>query len=302
MNEIWVDTDFGFDDLWALLVLRHLGKRVAGITLVAGNAHLDQVVSNALGARHAYGFDAPIYVGADRPLVRDSETAERILGERGMQSRGQYLPDGGTLDEALNAHTALQNWLRSAQPNDRRDVLAIGPLTNIARFIQDAPELAKKITRLIWMGGSNGAGNHSPLAEYNALADPEAAAIVAQSGIAMDAVDLMLCRTVAFGADHMPDCDSLTFDLLGGYLDIALTRGRSNMSIYDPLAALVASIPDAFEYRTCDMAVSTIPDMTYGNTTFTENTNGSTRLVVGTTLDAAQICLNALSRDNANVD
>ena len=99
MSTFWVDTDFGFDDLWALLVLRHLGAQVAGISLVAGNAPLARVVSNAMGARQAYGIDAPIYAGADRPLVRDAETAERILGPRGMQSRGQHLPDGGPLTE-----------------------------------------------------------------------------------------------------------------------------------------------------------------------------------------------------------
>ena len=94
MSTLWVDTDFGFDDLWALLVLRKLGARVAGISLVAGNAPLTQVISNALGAQKAYGFDALIFAGADRPLYRNAETAERILGPRGMLSRGQHLPDG----------------------------------------------------------------------------------------------------------------------------------------------------------------------------------------------------------------
>jgi inosine-uridine nucleoside N-ribohydrolase len=302
MSALWVDTDFGFDDLWALLVLRHLGVRLAGISLVAGNAPLAQVVSNAVGARNAYRFDAPIYAGADRPLVRDPETAERILGPRGMLSRGQHLPDGGTLDFAVDANTALQDWLRSAQPGDRRDVLAIGPLTNIARLIQDTPDLAKKITRLIWMGGSDGAGNHSEQAEFNALADPEATAIVAQAGIALDVVDLMFCRTVVFGPDQLPECSNLTADLLGGYLDIGLSRGRTSMSIYDPVAALVTSQPQSFLYRQCDMTVSTTTDAAYGKTTFKEDSNGSTRLVVGTTLDAAHICLSALTGEHANVD
>tara|TARA_R110002051_G_scaffold4386_4_gene23391 strand:- start:8902 stop:9810 length:909 start_codon:yes stop_codon:yes gene_type:complete len=302
MRELWVDTDFGFDDLWALLVLRQFGARLAGISLVAGNAPLAQVMSNALGARRAYGFDAPIYAGADRPLVREPETAERILGQRGMLSRGQHLPDGKELGHAVDAQTALQNWLRSAQRGDRRDILAIGPLTNIARLVREAPELVQTITRLIWMGGSDGVGNHTPLAEFNALADPEAAAIVAQAGISLDVVDLMFCRTVAFGPDQQPQCDSLTSDLLGGYLDIALSAGRSKMSIYDPVAALVSCQPEAFMYRRCDMAVSTTPDATYGKTTFDENFNGSTRLVVGTILVAADICLDALTRENTNVD
>jgi inosine-uridine nucleoside N-ribohydrolase len=302
MSTFWVDTDFGFDDLWALLTLRHLGARVAGISLVAGNAQMTRVISNAMGARQAYGITAPIYAGADRPLVRETETAERILGPRGMQSRGQHLPEGGPLSETQTASTALEAWLRSAKPNERRDILAIGPLTNIARLIQAAPELAKTITRLIWMGGSNGAGNHSAQAEFNALADPEAAAIVANAGLTLDVVDLMFCRTVTFTSDDIPQSDPLTSDLLGGYLDIALTRGPSQMAIYDPNAALVACQPEAFTYRPYDMIVSTVTGPTYGKTTFNENINGSTRLIVGTTLDATKTCLNALAGDTLNAD
>jgi inosine-uridine nucleoside N-ribohydrolase len=302
MSTFWVDTDFGFDDLWALLVLRKLGAQVAGISLVTGNAQLARVVSNAMGARQAYRIDAPIYAGADRPLVRETETAERILGPHGMQSRGQHLPDGGPLNETNDANTALEAWLRSAQPGERRDILAMGPLTNIARLLQTAPELAKAISRLIWMGGSDGAGNHSAQAEFNALADPEAASIVANAGLALEVVDLMFCRTITFGPDDIPQSDPLTSDLLGGYLDIALTRGRSQMPIYDPNAALVACQPGAFAYRRCDMIVSTITGPTYGKTTFNENINGSTRLVVGTTLDATKTCLNALAGDTLNVD
>jgi inosine-uridine nucleoside N-ribohydrolase len=302
VSPLWIDTDFGFDDLWALLVLRHLGANVAGISLVAGNAPLTQVISNALGARQAYGFDAPIYEGTDRPLVRDLETAERILGPRGMLSRGQYLPDGHGETEPQDANTALKTWLSSAKDTEQRDILAIGPLTNIARIVQETPDLAAKITRIIWMGGSDGAGNHSAQAEFNALADPEAAAIVAGASLQLDVVDLMFCRTITFGAGHLPDCDDLTSGLLGGYLDIALDRGRPHMAIYDPVAALVACQPHAFIYENCDMDVSTIANETYGKTTFTPNNNGSTRRVVGTTLDAVNACLSALPRDHTNAD
>ena len=85
------------------------------------------------------------------------------------------------------------------------------------------------------------------------MADPEAAAIVANAGLALDVVDLMFCRTVTFGPDDIPQSDPLTSDLLGGYLDIALTRGRSQMAIYDPNAALVACRPKAFANLPCDM-------------------------------------------------
>jgi len=217
-------------------------------------------------------------------------------------SRGQHSPDVNEQHELPGAANGLQRWLDCAGVDERRDILAIGPLTNIAHLVRKAPDLAQKITRLIWMGGSNGAGNHSPQAEFNALADPEAAAIVSRAGIPLDVIDLMICRKVLFGPDDLPQSDSLTSDLLGGYLDIALNRGRRAMAIYDPVAALAAHQPEAFEFRRCAMGVSTVPGATYGKTSFNEISSGSTRLAVRVTADVAQICLEALAGEHADVN
>lgn len=50
------------------------------------------------------------------------------------------------------------------------------------------------------------------------------------------------------------------------------------------------------------MSVSITADANYGKATFKEDNNGSTRLVVGTTLDPAHICLSALTGKHTNVD
>lgn len=297
MNALWVDTDFGFDDIWALLLLRSHGVVPVGISLVAGNAVLPVVEANALGAAQAYGFDIPMYSGEAKPLKRQQETAERIFGPRGMQSRGRHLPvvSDGTIEG--NAVNALQSWLTEPQGAAERTVLALGPLTNIAKLIQSSPEAAGRITRLVWMGGSNGPGNHSAKAEFNALADPEAAAIVSAAGLALDVIDLMICRQALFSVADLPHTDALTADLLGGYLDIGLSRGRSGMAIYDPVAALALLQPDLFVFERCGMQVSTVADDTYGETRFDPSADARTRLAVRPQADIAQICLNALATD-----
>ncbi len=56
-----------------------------------------------------------------------------------------------------------------------------GPCTNIAMLIKLHPELVSHdyVEQIVLMGGSaGGAGNRGPLAEFNILVDPEAAAIV----------------------------------------------------------------------------------------------------------------------------
>ena len=288
---IWVDTDYGFDDLWALLLLRHTGVAVDGISLVAGNAPLPRVVTNAQGAAAYYGFEAPLHAGADRPLVREQETAGRILGEKGMQSRGAFPPEVDGPAVPADAVEALAAWL---QDDGERTVLALGPLTNIARLIENASQAARRITRLVWMGGSAGRGNHSAQAEFNALADPEALAAVAASGLPLDVVDLEICRKVTFGPGDLPRCEPLTADLLGGYLDIGLSRGRPGMAIYDPLAALAVADPGALTFAPHHMTVSTTPDDSYGATGFTAEAQATTRLATGVSDTAARLCLDAL--------
>ncbi|MBE9636785.1 nucleoside hydrolase [Salipiger mangrovisoli] len=294
---LWVDTDYGFDDLWALLLLRRYGATVEGISLVAGNTPLPQVIANALGAAQAYGLDAPLHAGAEKALVREVETAQEILGEKGMDSRGRFLPEVDRPQPSADAVEALAAWLMQDGP---REVLALGPLTNIALLVQRFPEAAARITRLVWMGGSNGPGNHSPLAEFNALCDPEAAAIVAGAGLPLEVIDLMICRQATFGPDDMPDTDPLTADLLGGYLDIGLKRGRAGMAIYDPVAALAMVRPAAFDFAPQDLSVSTERDETYGATRFTADPQGRTRLAIAPREDIARLCLDALRQEAAD--
>ncbi|MGB0486056.1 MAG: nucleoside hydrolase, partial [bacterium] len=207
---LWVDTDFGFDDLWALLVLEAGGIDIDGVSLVAGNSQLEQVCKNAFGAFHHFGFTSPIYKGAEGPLLRPLETAESILGPKGMRSRGQFLPNvpAFPIQEAL---PALETWLDSEGP---KDVLAIGPLTNLALAYRSFPEKLQRLGSLTWMGASRARGNHTEHAEYNAFADADALATILQHGAPLRIVDLELCRQVTFGPADIPILEnSLLADL-----------------------------------------------------------------------------------------
>lgn len=296
MTEVWVDTDFGFDDLWALLLLRHLGCPVAGVSLVAGNARMPVVAANALGAKRAYGFDWPLWIGASEPVEGPLQTAERILGPTGMRSRGARLPEADASLVPGGAVKALGEWL-SSDVTDTRSVLALGPLTNVAMLIDGAPEAAHRISRLVWMGGSAGEGNHTPHAEFNALADVEALSRVIEAGIPLDVVDLTFCRKARFGAADMPQTDTLTGDLLGGYLDIALERGRSTMAIYDPIAALAIAVPESISFSPCRVAVSRSRDETYGATHISIGSGGAARLATSASADLVRACLGALRKE-----
>jgi pyrimidine-specific ribonucleoside hydrolase len=77
-------------------------------------------------------------------------------------------------------------------------IVPLAPLTNIALFLRAFPETAKKVHRIVFMGGSASAGNATAAAEFNIWHDPEAAAIVFQSGvpISMYGLDVFMRPTV----------------------------------------------------------------------------------------------------------
>ncbi|NTE84120.1 nucleoside hydrolase [Agrobacterium tumefaciens] len=238
---VWIDTDMGFDDIAAIMVVQSSGLAIDGISLVFGNATLQAVCRNAAGAVSAFGWSMPIHQGRAMPVLGALETAQCILGDNGIPTVGQNLPDAPVLPKS-DAFAALCNWLEG---DGEKRILALGPLTNIAVLCLARPDLAARISDLTWMGGGVTSGNHTASAEFNAFADPEALAIVLSHGLPLRMNDLDACRKVtASPADVLPIRNAggknagLIADLLEGFIGIATSRGRAAMALYDPVAAV----------------------------------------------------------------
>ena len=250
---VWIDTDMGFDDIAAILVVVHSGLMIDGVSLVMGNAPLDQVRVNAAGAAASFGWKFPIHEGRAQPVHCRLETAQNILGASGIPTIGRRLPEAVAL-EPSDAFDALSGWLESQAGPCR--ILALGPLTNIAALALARPELAARITELVWMGGGVTSGNHTASAEFNAYADPEALAIVLAHGLPLRMVDLDICRKVLARPEDAESLRTaagrnaeLLADLLAGYINIAISRGRPAMAVYDPTAAAIFIAPEIAGFR-----------------------------------------------------
>lgn len=238
---VWIDTDMGFDDIAAILVVQSSGLAIDGVSLVFGNTTLQAVCGNAAGAVAAFGWSMPIHQGSAKPVLGALETAQSILGDSGIPTVGQSLPDAPALPKS-DAFASLCGWLEG---EGERRILALGPLTNIAALCLARPDLAARISDLTWMGGGLTSGNHTASAEFNAFADPEALAIVLSHGLPLRMVDLDACRKVtASPVDVLPIRNAggknaaLIADLLEGFIGIATSRGRAAMALYDPVAAV----------------------------------------------------------------
>lgn len=293
MGGLWIDTDMGVDDLFAvLLVLQH--RDVDGMSLSFGNAPLDQVARNAAGAAQHFGWDMPIYAGAPAAILGGVETAQNILGTSGMPSRGLRLP----LVEAsfAPAQASLIAWLEG---QNNGEILALGPLTNIAIALLARPDLIPNIARVTWMGGGITRGNHTASAEFNAFADPEALAVLLARHVPLVMVDLDACRQVEVTEEDVQNTKAspLLKDLLGGYLDIALSRGRPAMALYDPVAAAASVSPSAFEFARAQINVELEGQYTRGRTIVDQRAPDAANTWIISRLDAPRVkamCLSAL--------
>lgn len=252
---IWLDTDPGFDDWVTLLMLAaHPGLRLLGVSVVAGNAPLPITLANALAIRQLHGLRVPIHRGSERPLAVPLDTAQHILGSQGMRSTGLPLPPSDLQPDSEDAVGALLAALRdSAEPVT---VVAIGPLTHIAQALQAEPTAASRIGELVLMGGSTDRGNHTPAAEFNIHADPEAADIVFNAGLKLRMFGLNLCRQVLVTQAEVAQLRQLPglaaqylADHFDAYQRIRSTDGSVPMPLYDPVVAAWLWQPELFSFQ-----------------------------------------------------
>jgi len=171
-----LDVDTGVDDALALLfAARHPGLDLRAVTCVAGNAAVDQVVTNTLTVLHAAGAaDVPVARGADRPLLEPGRPARHVHGEDGLGDL--HWPAPPTRADPRDAVELLRDELLAAE--QPITLVTLAPLTNIALLLRAHPRVAAGIERIVFMGGAALAGNATATAEFNVWHDPEAAAIV----------------------------------------------------------------------------------------------------------------------------
>ncbi len=178
-----IDTDPGVDDAVAiLLALASPEFDLRALTTVAGNIPLADATENALRLLAFAGRpDIPVHAGCPRPLLRE-QVFGKFHGRGGLG--GAMLPPAPQPADPLHAVPALIAMSRAAvAAGEKLTICPIGPLTNLAAAIVLDPGVVAGWDQVVMMGGGlRVAGNRTPWAEFNVLADPHAARIVLGSG------------------------------------------------------------------------------------------------------------------------
>ena len=192
-RKIILDCDPGHDDAVAIMLAAAAPElELLGVTVVAGNQALENTQRNARQVLQWIGKDVPVYAGCGRPMVRDKVIAGDIHGSTGLD--GPAFPP---LTKKLEPEHAVRYLIRELLSSDGDiTVVTTGPMTNLAMALRLEPRIAEKIEQILLMGGSIGCGNVSPAAEFNILADAEAAHVCFTAGRPIRMVGLDVTRKV----------------------------------------------------------------------------------------------------------
>jgi purine nucleosidase len=230
---------------------------IVGVGAVFGNNSVDVTADNALRLLELYGRpDVPVAVGAARPLVQPPRLAAHVHGANGLGD--VELPEPAARPVR---GTAAELLVRLARENPGEiDVLAVGPLTNLAIALALEPELPRLVRRLVVMGGAvRVAGNVSSHAEANISNDPEAAEAVFAAGFDLDLVALDITMKTVATTEWLAELGTVsgeraerTSAFLDFYADFySGIFGVRQCAMHDPLAAAVLVDPhlvtEAFE-------------------------------------------------------
>src|SRR5919112_825265 len=173
---IILDCDPGHDDAVAiLLAVGSPAIDLRAVTTTFGNCSVQDATRNALRVLALAGAtNVPVAQGAANPLSADLELGNYVHGRSGLD--GPELPEPVTGPVERTAGELIRDVLdESTEPVT---IVATGPITNVAHLLQKDPGALGSIREVIFMGGSTERGNHTPAAEFNTYADPEALDVV----------------------------------------------------------------------------------------------------------------------------
>ena len=238
MHKVILDTDIGtdVDDALALAVL--LGSKeidLIGITTVYGDVRLRSGI--AMHICSLVNRDIPTFMG-EGTTISGREVWMSGLEGKNFENLDSFTP------QATSAVDFLIDAV-NAQPKSI-DVIAIGPLTNIARAIQASHDFEKNVKRVWVMGGDFTQSK----VEHNFKCDVDAARIVLESKIQISILDLPNSQKTIIRMEEIkqiskaPHVGQLLYSEIMSWIQ---PRNQDWTIPHDPIAALALIASEFFE-------------------------------------------------------
>lgn len=195
-NTVWVDTDVSIgspirevDDAYALVLALHSPEiRIAGVSTSYGNAPLGHTTRAA------------------RELIRQFGAAANV--------RPEQVFTGAASAADLGRRSQASEALARAVEKESVTYVALGPLTNLATFLRLQPQGARKIKRVIFLGGraqgttlAFGPRHSFHIHDANVFKDPAAAAAVVRSNIPLTLVSIATASELLLNDENLRELE-----------------------------------------------------------------------------------------------
>jgi len=268
-RKIILDVDTGGDDAVAILLAGHDPTlQMVAVTVTHGNGPLETTLDNTLRIVEAGELNnVPVFSGADHPLVSE------LLATDPVQHATLPLPEATYTPQLQRAVDFLVDYYLGPHGPDTYYV-PLGPQTNLALALRLEPKIAERIPRIVTMAGAYLEGNTTPSAEFNILADPEAAHIVFNSGIPITMVGLEVTSQALVTLDDAEKLGQL--DTPWAKIASTIIReevqwfidnlGWSGGQIYDACAVATIIDPDVLETQPMHVDIELQGELTRGRT------------------------------------
>lgn len=277
-HKIIIDTDPGVDDALAIVMAFNSPElEVLGLTTVFGNVSVEQAATNALSLVELSGVDVPVFKGEAVPLSRTpAPYADFVHGDDGFGNINWPAPAGKLQEQ--DAVSFIIDQVRK-YPGEVT-LIPLGPLTNIARALEQAPDIADKVKQVVLMGGAAYVpGNVTPVAEANIIGDPHAADKVMTARwpvvmIGLDVTSKVLLTHDAMdriAASNTAQCQFLK-KASNFYIEFyRQTVGIAGCMVHDPSCIAYVLDPSLFKTESGRLRVVT-EGLAMGQTTFAPGT------------------------------
>ena len=180
-KSVILDVDTGIDDAVAIALATYSNKlNVKLITTIAGNLSVNEVTKNTLNFLQAINKrKIPVAIGESKPLEREKDDSIQAHGKKGL---GNYkFPKLELKPTKLGAVDKMHEVITNSK--DKIIIVALGPLTNVAKLLLDHPEDKEKIDYILISGGLLYDSKKNPYLSFNIMQDPESARYIMKSGV-----------------------------------------------------------------------------------------------------------------------
>lgn len=275
---IIVDTDPGVDDALSLITILKSPKRfdIKLVASVAGNVNIEHTTNNVLYLVENFNSNVKVAKGASGPLVKEYVDASDVHGQGGF---GNFTV--ANVFKKVDYENATDAYVEVlTQSKKPVIIMALGPLTNIAKLIKEHSEVLPKIKRIYSMSGSYcGDGNVTKYAEYNTYCDPEAFNIVLNSGIDICFLPMELGHETKITKDAFASVNvtrpaiNMIKHMILGTNETAISN--EYFAVYDLHVPAAIVCPSYYKFKKCDVTINLDKNSEkYGQVIMTPNKDG----------------------------